>query len=89
MDVGRLNNMRESMPHDLELVSIVRVLNNWRHYLMARIFELRTDHRWLKYQFVKWDLNVRVQRWLEFIYGFDFEIKHIKGKKKTFVDALI
>ena len=28
--------------HDLELVAIVHALNMWRHYLMGRIFELRT-----------------------------------------------
>jgi hypothetical protein len=28
--------------HDLELASIVNALNKWKHYLMGRIFELRT-----------------------------------------------
>ena len=30
--------------HDLELAAIVHALKMWRHYLMGRIFELRTDH---------------------------------------------
>ena len=37
--------------HDLELATIVHALNMWRHYLMGRIFELRTDHYGLKYLF--------------------------------------
>jgi hypothetical protein len=37
--------------HDLVLVSIVHVLNMWRHYLMVRKFELRNYHSVLKYLF--------------------------------------
>ena len=32
--------------------------------------------------------NTRKARWLEFLCEFDFEIKHIKGKENTVVDAL-
>ena len=37
--------------HDLELAAIVHALKMWRHYLMGRIFELRTYHCGLKYLF--------------------------------------
>ena len=37
--------------HDLELAAIVHALKMWRHYLMGRKFELRTDHCDLKYLF--------------------------------------
>ena len=37
--------------HDLELVAIVHALKMWRHYLMGKKFELRTDHHRLKYLF--------------------------------------
>ena len=37
--------------HDLELATIVHALRKWRHYLMGRRFELRTDHNGLKYLF--------------------------------------
>ena len=30
--------------HDLDLIAIVHALKMWRHYLMGRRFELRTDH---------------------------------------------
>jgi hypothetical protein len=33
---------RNYATHDLELVSIVHALKMWRHYLMGKIFELRT-----------------------------------------------
>ena len=37
--------------HDLELATIVHVIKMWRHYLMGRKFELRTNHCGLKYLF--------------------------------------
>jgi hypothetical protein len=33
--------------HDLELAVIVHALKKWRHYLMGKKFELRTDHNGL------------------------------------------
>jgi hypothetical protein len=74
--------------HDLELVAIVHALNKWRHYLMGRRFELRTDHNVLKYLFDHPTLNARQSRWLEFLCEYDFDIKHIKGKYNKVVDAL-
>ena len=64
--------------HDLELAAIVHALKMWRHYLMGRRFELRTDHCGLKYLFEQPTLNARKARGLEFLCEFDFEIKHIK-----------
>ena len=63
--------------HDLELAAIVHALKTWIHYLMGRKFELRTDHCGLKYLFDQPTLNASQARWLEFLYQFDFEIKHI------------
>jgi hypothetical protein len=60
----------------------------WRHYLMGIIFELRTNHNGLKYLFGQPTLNVRQRRWLEFFNGYDFDIKHIKGKENKVDDVL-
>jgi hypothetical protein len=60
----------------------------WRHYLMGKKFELRTDHVSLKYLFENPTLNARKTRWLEFLSEYDFDIKHIKGKVNKVVDAL-
>jgi hypothetical protein len=43
--------------HDLELLSIVYALKVWRHYLIGRKFELKTDHRGLQHIFTQSDLN--------------------------------
>jgi hypothetical protein len=74
--------------HNLELAAIVHALRKWRHYLMGRRFELRTDHHGLKYLFEHPTLNARQRRWLEFLCEYDFDIKHIKGKENKVVDAL-
>jgi hypothetical protein len=74
--------------HDLELEAIVHTLNKWRHYLMGNRFELRTYHNGLKYLFYQPTLNARQSRWLEFLYEYEFDIMHIKGKEKKVVDEL-
>jgi hypothetical protein len=79
---------RHYATHDLELASIVHALRKWRHYLMGKRFELRTDHNGLKYLFDQPNLNARQSRWLEFLSEYDFDIKHTKGKENKVVDAL-
>ena len=66
--------------HDLELAAIVHALKMWRHYLMGRRFEIRTNYCGLKYLFDQPTLNARQARWLEFLCEFDLEMKHIKRK---------
>jgi ribonuclease HI len=79
---------RNYATHDLELAAIVHALRKWRHYLMRKRFELRTDHNGLKYLFDQPNLNSRQSRWLEFLREYEFDIKHIKGKENKVVDAL-
>jgi hypothetical protein len=79
---------RNYATHDLELAAIVHALRKWRHYLMGKRFELRTDHNSLKYLFDHPTLNVRQIKWLEFLCKYDFDIKHIKWKENMVADAL-
>jgi hypothetical protein len=79
---------RQYVTHDLELEAIVHSLSKWRHYLMGKRFELRTDHNGLKYLFDQPTLNARQNKWLEYFSEYDFDIKHIKGKENKVVDAL-
>ena len=53
--------------HDLELAAIVHALKMWRHYLMGRKIELRTDHCGLNYLFDQPTLNAMQARWLDFL----------------------
>jgi hypothetical protein len=79
---------RHYVTHDLKLVAIVHALRKWRHYLMGKKFELRTDHNGLKYLFDQPTLNARKSKWLEFLSEYGFDIKHIKGKENKVSDAL-
>ena len=49
--------------HDIELAAIIHALKMWRHYLMRRKFELRTDYCGLKYLFDQPTLNASQARW--------------------------
>jgi hypothetical protein len=74
--------------HDLELETIVHVVRMWRHYLMGKKNELRTDHSGLKYLFEQPTLNSRETKWMEILGEYNFDIKHIKGKENKVIDAL-
>ena len=66
--------------HDLELLAIVFALKIWRHYLLGEKFILYTDHQSLKYLYTQKDLNLRQQRWLEFLAAYDLDILYTPGK---------
>lgn len=55
---------------------------------MGRKFLLLTDHHSLTNYFSQPTLNTRKARWADFLSGFDFDIKHLKGKENRVADAL-
>eukprot|EP00253_Pinus_taeda_P009241 PITA_09241 len=67
---------------------VIHALKMWRHYLLGRKFMLLTDHHSLTNYFSQPTLNVRQTRWADFLSGFDFDIKHLKGKENRVADAL-
>jgi hypothetical protein len=79
---------RHYATHDLEFAAINHALRKWRHYLMGKRFELRTDHTGLKYLFDQPTLNARQSRLLEFLSEYDFYINHIRGKENKVANAL-
>ena len=74
--------------HDLELEAVVFALKLWGHYLYGARFEIFTDHQSLKYIFTQRDLNLRLQRWLEFVKDYDFNLSYHPGKANMVADAL-
>ena len=48
---------------------------------MGKKFELRTNRHEQKYMFEQPNIIVRQRRWMELLCEYDFDIKHIKGKK--------
>lgn len=75
-------------PHDLELAVIVHALQMWRHYLLGKSFELKSDHQGLQYIFTQPNLNACQRRWMELISDYDFEVSYIKNKENRVADAL-
>ena len=79
---------RNYATHDLELLAIVFALKNRRQYLLGEWFELFTDHKPLKYLFSQKDLNLRQQRWVEFLASYHLDILYTPGKANIMADAL-
>ena len=46
------------------------------------------DHKSLKYLFDQKELNMRQQRWMEFLKDYEFELKYHLGKANVVADAL-
>ena len=64
------------------------VTRQFRHYLLGRLFTVRTDHRSLT-----WLVNIRhpegqIARWLEELSQYNMKIEHRPGKKHVNADAL-
>ena len=74
--------------YGLELAAVIHALKMWRHYLMGRKFLLLTDHHSLTNYFSQPTLNARQAQCVEFLSGFDFNIKHLQGKENRVADAL-
>ena len=68
--------------HDAELLAIVKVFEQWRHYLEGaqHTIEVLSDHDNLRgFMHVK-ELNARQRRWVMKLAAYDFEIFHRAGK---------
>ena len=72
----------------MELAVVVFALKIWRHYLYGEDFEVYSDHKSLKYIFTQRDLNMRQQRWMEFLEDYDFTLHYHPGKANVVADAL-
>lgn len=76
--------------YDLELLAIVSLFKEYRHYLLGTKFPIKvfTDHRNLLFEKKPEHLSPRHIRWSEFLGQFDFKILHKAGNSNGKADAL-
>jgi transposase InsO family protein len=76
--------------HDVEMLAIIRALEEWRHYLEGARHptEIWTDHKNLEYFRSAQKLNRRQARWSLYLSRFDFSLHHKPGRSMGKPDAL-
>jgi len=76
--------------HDKEMLTIIRALEEWRHFLEGarHPVEIWTDHKNLKYFMMAKKLNRRQARWSLYLARFDFKLTHRPGRSMGKPDAL-
>ena len=71
-----------------ELLAVVHFVKNYRSYLMARPFILRTDHSSLTHLLKFKAPDGQLARWLQQLGEFDFKMEYRRGEKHVNADAL-
>jgi hypothetical protein len=85
----KLNEVRNNYStYDVEFYAIVQTLRHWRHYLVPKEFVLFTDHIALKYVNTQNKLNNRHAKWVSFLQGYTFVLKHKSGRQNQVSDVL-
>jgi len=76
--------------HDKEMLTIIRALEEWRHFLEGaqHLVEIWTDHKNLEYFMIAKKLNRRQARWSLYLACFDFKLVHHPGRFMGKPDAL-
>jgi hypothetical protein len=71
-----------------KLLPVVTSVSHFRHYLLGKRFEIRTDHASLVWLQTFKDADGLLSRWFSILLAFDFEIVQPKGSYMKHVDAL-
>jgi len=76
--------------HDKEMLAIIHVLEEWRHFLEGarHLVEIWTDHKNLEYFMTAKKLNHRQARWSLYLAHFDFKLTHCPGRSMGKPDTL-
>lgn len=87
---SRLTQGAESRYHsyELETLTVVKALQNFRHYIVGIRFTVVTDCNAMKLTQRKKDLLPRVARWWVYLQDFDFDLEYRKGTFMSHADYL-
>jgi hypothetical protein len=75
-------------PYKLELLGLIRALQDYDIYIRHRKFDVVTDHRALTYLHSQEYQNPHLANWLWIIRQYQFDIRHVEGRLNIFPDAL-
>ena len=76
--------------YDKGLYTVMYALETWRPYLVGNVHKtlINTNHNNLTYFKAARKLNHRQARWMQELVEFDFELRHVPGKKHVPADFL-
>ena len=84
-----MNEVRKNYStNDVEFYAIVQAWRQCRHYLVPKEFVLFIDHIALKYVNTQNKLNNGHAKWVSFLQGYTFVLKHTLGWQNEVADAL-
>ena len=63
-----------------ELLAVVRFMRKWRHYLLGRPFQVRTDHSSLTWLMHFHEPQGQLARWLEELSQYSMILKYCEGR---------
>jgi hypothetical protein len=74
--------------YEKEMLVILHVVYLWHPYLLGKRFQIKTDHKSLKYFLEQRISSQEQQKWVTKLFGYDYEIIYKKGKDNAVADAL-
>jgi hypothetical protein len=74
--------------YEKKMLFILHVVDLWCPYLLGQRFQIKTDHQSLKYFLEQCISSLEQQKWVNNIFGYDYEIIYKKEKDKVVADAL-
>ncbi len=73
---------------EMEALGVLEALLKWEDKLIGRRFRIVTDHKALTFLKDKRKLPQRLERWMEYLSRFDYEVIYVKGESNKVADSL-
>lgn len=73
---------------DKELLAVKYFVEYFRYHLLGRQFTIRTDHQAIKWLFTLKEPKGRIQRWIEILSAYNFDIEYRPGNRHGNADGL-
>ena len=85
----KLQDREQRYPvHEKEMTAIIHCLHVWRHYLIGKLFVVKTDNVAASYFASQPKLSAKQAWWQDFLAEFDMTIEYRLGRHNAVADAL-